>query len=393
MKPSRIALVAAAAATLVTSLVSAGTAADAASTNADHSKRVCAHAATGYVACDARVRTDANLKPSATTTYQNGYTPAQLRTAYGLSAGSAPLVAVVDAYAHPNPLADLTVYRNQFGLDSPTFTFTQVNQNGQLSPLASGNTGWGQEEMLDLEMVSAICPACPILYVGANSASFADLATAVNTAANLGAKVISNSYGGNEFSGETTLAGAYNHPGIAITVSSGDSGYGAQAPAAFNTVTAVGGTRLTLNANFTRNTETVWSGAGSGCSAYITKPSWQHDTGCARRTISDVSAVADPATGVAVYDSYGSTGGANWYVFGGTSVAAPIIGGVYALSGNTTGVPASLAYSNTGSLFDVASGSNGRCVRGRNGYPYLCTGVTGYDGPSGMGTPIGTGAF
>ena len=395
MKPSRIALAAAAAATLVASLVSAGTAADAASTTS-HSKRVCAHAATGYVACDARVRTDANLKPLATTTWGGrGFSPAQLKTAYGLSGGSAPLVAVVDAYAHPNPLADLTVYRNQFGLNgSPTFTFTQVNQSGASAPLAAGNTGWGQEEMLDLEMVSAICPACPILYVGANSASFNDLATAVNTAARLGAKVISNSYGGNEFSSETTLAGAYNHPGVAITVSSGDSGYGAQAPAAFNTVTAVGGTHLVLNSNGGRSSETVWSGAGSGCSAYIAKPSWQHDSACSRRTISDVSAVADPATGVAVYDSYGSTGGANWYVFGGTSVAAPIIGGVYALSGNTTGTPASLAYSHTGSLFDVTSGSNGRCTHGKNAAgAYLCAGVAGYDGPSGLGTPNGTGAF
>jgi subtilase family serine protease len=390
MKPSRIAVAVAAAATLVSSLVSVG-GADAAATNA-HSKRVCAHAATGYVACDAKVRTDANLKPLATTSYTSGYNPSQLRTAYGIGTGSAPLVAVVDAYAHPSAATDLAVYRNQFGLGAANLT--QRSQTGGSIGTVTGNTGWGQEEMLDLEMVSAICPACPILYVGANSASFNDLATAVNYAASQGAKVISNSYGGNEFSSETSLASAYNHPGVAITVSSGDSGYGAQAPAAFNTVTAVGGTNLKLNSNGTRLSETVWSGAGSGCSAYIAKPSWQHDAGCARRTISDVSAVADPATGVAVYDSYGSTGGANWYVFGGTSVAAPIIGGVYAVSGNTAGTPASLAYAApSGTLFDVTSGSNGRCVHGKTGYPYLCTGVVGYDGPSGVGTPKGTAGF
>jgi subtilase family serine protease len=394
MKSSRIALAAVAAVTLVTSLVSVGTAADAAS-NA-YSKRVCAHAATGYVACDARVRTDATLKPLATSTYTSGYNPSQLKTAYGLNAatGSA-IVAVVDAYANPNAAADLDVYRTRFGLGPANLT--QRNQAGGSITTVSGNTGWGQEEMLDLEMVSAICPACPILYVGANSASFNDLATAVNYAASYGARVISNSYGGNEFSSETTLAGAYDHPGVAITVSSGDSGYGAQAPAAFKTVTAVGGTHLTLNADNSRKAETVWSGAGSGCSAYITKPAWQHDVGCSRRTISDVSAVADPATGVAVYDSYGSTGGANWYVFGGTSVAAPIIGGVYALAGRTTaptGVPAERAYANPGSLFDVISGSNGRCTRGKNtAGAYLCTGVVGYDGPTGNGTPNGVGAF
>lgn len=346
----------------------------------------------GYAACDARVRTHADLTPLATTTYQGGCNPAQLRKAYGLTGTTGPLVAIVDAYASPAAAADLSAYRTRFGLGAASLT--QVNQSGGSITTVGSNVGWGQEEMLDREMVSAICSGCPILYVGANSASFNDLAAAVNTAAARGAKVISNSYGAREFSSESSFAGAYNHPGVAITASSGDSGYGAQAPAAFNTLAAVGGTSLTLNADGTRKNETVWSGAGSGCSAYITKPTWQHDSACARRTISDVAAVADPATGVAVYDSFGSTGGANWFVFGGTSVAAPIIGGVYALSGNTSGIPAALAYSNSGSLFDVTSGSNGRCTKGRNtAAKYLCTGTVGYDGPTGNGTPIGTGAF
>jgi subtilase family serine protease len=295
---------------------------------------------------------------------------------------------VVDAFAHPNALGDLTAYRNQFGLGAPSLT--QVSQTGGSIGTVSADIGWGQEEMLDLEMVSAMCPACKILYVGASSASFTDLAAAVNRAATLGAKVISNSYGGREFSTETSLAGAYAHSGVAITASSGDSGYGAQVPAAFNTLTAVGGTSLRLTATGSRQSETVWSGAGSGCSAYISKPSWQHDSACSKRTIADVSAVADPATGVSVYDSFGSSGGANWYVFGGTSVAAPLIGGIYAL-GSTSGVPAQLAYTNAGSLFDVTSGSNGRCTHGKNTTgKYLCTGVAGYDGPSGNGTPRGS---
>jgi len=386
--------VASAAITLFSGLAAASPVAALSATGAVHSKRVCAVQPAGYVACDARVVTDANLRPLATTSYLNGYAPDQLRTAYGLTNDANTTVAIIDAYANPaaTVVADLDAYRSQFGLGSATLT--QVNQSGGTT-LASPNIGWGQEEMLDLEMVSAICPSCGILYVGANSASFTDLAAAVDRAATMGAKVISNSYGGNEFSGEVGIATHYNKPGIAITVSSGDSGYGAQAPAAFNTVTAVGGTTLTLNSDDTRNNETVWSGAGSGCSAYISKPSWQHDTSCARRTVADVAAVADPATGVAVYDSYGSTGGANWMVFGGTSVAAPIIGAVYALSGNTGGIPASLAYSPpSGSLFDVTSGSNGRCVRGKNtSGAYLCTGVSGYDGLTGNGTPIGTGAF
>lgn len=392
MSRHRLVLAVGTAAALVTSFVAIGGSADAASSTG-YSKRVCAHAATGYAACDAHVRTNAHLKPLATTTYQSGYSPAQLRTAYGISGSSNVTVAVVDAYAHPSAASDLGVYRAQFGLG--TANLTQVNQTGGPITTVSGNTGWGQEEMLDLEMVSAMCPSCPILYVGANSASFSDLATAVNTAAAKGAKVISNSYGGREFSTESSIAGAYNHSGVAITASSGDSGYGAQVPAAFNTLTAVGGTSLKLTGGGARSSETVWSGAGSGCSAYIAKPSWQHDSACTRRTIADVAAVADPATGVAVYDSYGSTGGANWYVFGGTSVAAPIIGGVYALSGNTAGTPAQLAYSApAGSLYDVTSGNNGRCTKGRyTSGAYLCTGVTGYDGPTGNGTPNGTGAF
>ena len=331
--------------------------------------------------------TDANLRPLATTTFKSGFYPDQLRTAYGLTGADAnTTVAIVDAYANPNAEADLAAYRTRFNLSGANLT--QVSQTGGSISRVRHNVGWGQEEMLDLEMVSAICPSCGILYVGAKSASFNDLAAAVDRAATMAAKVISNSYGGREFSTESGIASHYSHTGIAITVSSGDSGFGVEAPAAFNTVTAVGGTTLNLDVSNNRVSETVWSGAGSGCSAYISKPSWQKDTACARRTVADVAAVADPATGVAVYDSYGSSGGANWYVFGGTSVAAPIIGAVYALSGNTVDVPAQLAYTNDGSLFDVTSGNNGSC----NGL-YLCTGVSGYDGPTGNGTPNGTRAF
>jgi subtilase family serine protease len=210
----------------------------------------------------------------------------------------------------------------------------------------------------------------------------------VDRAALMGATVISNSYGGSEYSGEVNDQSHYNHPGIAITVSSGDGGYGVEFPAASQYVTAVGGTTLTRNTSTRGFTETVWSGAGSGCSAYITKPSWQTDTGCARRTVADVSAVADPNTGVAVYDTYRLHPG-GWLVFGGTSVSAPIIASVYALAGNASAVTyGSFSYSHTTSLFDVISGSNGSC-----GGSYLCTAKTGYDGPTGNGTPNGTGAF
>jgi subtilase family serine protease len=394
MNRVRLLLAATSVIALATSVVATSGSADAAASGV-YSKRVCAHASTGYAACDAHVRTNGNLKPLATTTWGgHGFSPQQLQGAYSVPAtGATTKVAIVDAYANPNAQADLNVYRSTFGL--PATTISQVNQTGGSIGTVSGNTGWGQEEMLDLEMVSSMCPSCSILYVGAKSASFTDLAAAVNQAATQGAKVISNSYGGSEFSTETSLAGSYSHAGVTITASTGDSGYGAQAPAAFNTVVAVGGTHLVLNSNGTRSSETVWSGAGSGCSAYIGKPTWQHDPACSKRTIGDVAAVADPATGVAVYDSYGSTGGANWYVFGGTSVAAPLIGGLYGLATDNGPLVAGKLYAApAGSLYDVTSGSNGRCVKGRTTTgAYLCTGVAGYDGPTGNGTPNGTGAF
>ncbi len=350
-------------------------------------KRVCSVAAPDHAACNAHVVTGTNgATPLATTSYQSGYSPDQLQTAYGLAgATGSATVAIVDAYASPDAAADLAAYRSQFGLG--TADLTQYGQDGS-STLPAGDTGWGSEETLDLEMVSAICPSCSIIYVGADSTSFDDLGTAVDTAVSLGADVVSNSYGGSESSDENSYAHYYDHPGVAITVSSGDDGYGVESPAAFSTVTAVGGTDLVLDSDGSRRTESAWSGAGSGCSDDVAKPSWQTDSGCGNRTVADVSAVADPDTGVAVYDSYGSSGGANWFVYGGTSVAAPIIGGVYGLSGDTSGVPASIAYANSGDLFDVSGGSNGSCATA-----YLCNGSDGYDGPTGLGSPNGTGAF
>ncbi len=354
--------------------------------------KVCPSAAAGEARCHSLVRVDNSGQPLATGT-PSGYGPADLQSAYKLpsaTAGSGQTIAIVDAYDDPNAESDLGVYRSQFGL-SPCTTasgcFKKVNQSGGTS-YPKGNSGWAQEISLDLDMASAICPNCHILLVEANSNSFANLAAAVDEAAKLGANVISNSYGGSEYSNEVNDQSHYNHPGIAITVSSGDNGYGVQFPAASQYVTAVGGTSLTTSSNTRGWTETVWSGAGSGCSAYITKQSWQTDAGCSRRTVADVSADADPNTGVAVYDTYRVHPG-GWLVFGGTSVAAPIIGSVYALAANAVSVTyGSYSYSHTSSLFDVTSGSNGSC-----GGTYLCTGVTGYDGPTGNGTPNGTGGF
>jgi hypothetical protein len=218
----------------------------------------------------------------------------------------------------------------------------------------------------------------------------ANLGKAVNEAASLGATEISNSYGGSDLADSS--APYYNHPGIAITASSGDGGYGVEFPASSHYVTAVGGTSL-RHASTTRGwSETAWSGAGSGCSTRNAALSGQasYSTGCAKRAVADVSAVADPNTGVAVYDSFAYQGFSGWLVFGGTSVASPIIASVYALAGNARSIDNNYPYTHDSSstFFDVTSGSNGTCSPSQ-----LCTARAGWDGPTGLGTPNGVGGF
>jgi hypothetical protein len=353
--------------------------------------RVCGDAGPGQARCHAQVRLGPDGKPRTGGT-PSGYGPADLQSAYNLPAspaGSGMTVAIVDAYGYPNAESDLAVYRSYYGLPACTTAngcFKKVNQSGVEGSYPQNNSGWATEEALDVDMVSAICPSCKIILVEANSANQSDLDAAVDTAASLGANAISNSYGGSENSSSANDT-HYDHPGIAITASSGDNGYGVEFPASSQYVTAVGGTSLSKASNARGWTETAWSGAGSGCSSYVAKPSWQKDTGCAMRTVADVSAIADPYTGVAVYETNGKRGG--WQVYGGTSVASPIIASVYALSGGNWSSPApSYPYANASKLFDVTSGSNGSC-----GGTYLCTAEAGYDGPTGLGTPDGSGAF
>ncbi len=353
-------------------------------------KRACG--AQGHnMACAAHVVTAADgASPLATSSYTYGYRPADIQQAYRVpAAAGAPTVAIVDAYDNPNAEADLAVYRTQFGLPACTTAngcFKKVNQTGGTT-YPRGDVGWGQEIALDVDAVSATCPNCKILLVEATSNSFTDLMAAVDYAA-AHASYVSNSYGADEFSGAQNYDSHFNKPGVAFTVSSGDNGYGVQYPASSRYVTAVGGTNLKVDSSGNR-TETVWSGAGSGCSAYVTKPAWQTDTGCAKRTVADVSAVADPNTGLAIYDSYGSTGG-NWMVFGGTSLAAPIVAAVYAAAGvpSANTYPASYPYATPAALFDVTLGTNGACS-----VAYLCGGRAGFDGPSGLGAPNGPAAF
>ncbi|MEP6799327.1 MAG: carboxypeptidase regulatory-like domain-containing protein, partial [Lapillicoccus sp.] len=331
------------------------------------------------------------LRPHIT---PDGYGPGDLQDAYklpGASAGGGQVVAIVDAFDNPNAESDLAVYRQQYGLAPCTTAngcFRKVNQRGEQSGYPPADPGWAGEIALDVDMVSAACPKCQILLVEGDSNSLDDLGAAVDMAVQLGAKYVSNSYGvGAEDPSTLPLNAHYDHPGVAITVSTGDNGTGPSWPATTATVTAVGGTSLSTATSARGWSESAWAGAGSGCSTQEPKPDWQDDPDCPMRAEADVSAVADPATGVAVYNSF-SDGG--WTVYGGTSASAPIIAGTYALGGQPAPgtYPGSYPYAARNQLFDVTSGDNGSCA-----IAYICHAVPGYDGPTGLGTPNGVAAF
>jgi len=366
------------------------------------SRAVCPAPARGWARCHAVAVTDANGNVAAAA-LPDGFGPAQLHGAYALPATTpnAQAIAIVDAYNDATAKADLDTFDSTFGLPFfptcggavTTACFRKVNQFGNASPLPRKNATWALEISLDVQVAHGICQNCTILLVEARSASFANLSTAVNTAASLGATVISNSYGGSD----TGRRAAYDHPGIAITASSGDFGYGVESPASYNSVVAVGGTTLTLGPDDTYGSERVWSGAGSGCSSLNMARTFQTSTagwaatGCGtQRGVADVAADADPATGAAVYDTTPYQGRTGWFTVGGTSLAAPLIAAVYALAGNAASrsYPASIAYAHTSSLHDVTTGSNGSC-----GGTTMCKGAVRYDGPTGVGTPNGLTAF
>ncbi|MGW2683437.1 carboxypeptidase regulatory-like domain-containing protein [Streptomyces sp. NPDC001414] len=379
----------------------------------------------GSFTCFAMRRTDVPAalglrRATAGATAPDGYSPADLRAAYGLPSdgGAGATIAVVDAYDSPSAEADLAVYRAQFGLPpctSDNGCFRKADEHGT-NAYPAPDDGWAGEIALDLDMVSAIAPDAHILLVEADSATSDDLGTAENTAVSLGARYVSNSWGGySDDAGQLAYDEAYfNHPGVAVVFSSGDDGYGASYPASSPYVTAVGGTSLVRDDSARGWHESVWNATvadgsgqrhwgapGSGCSDVEPKPAFQSAVDCAGRSVADVSAVADPATGVAVYNSF-SDGG--WNVYGGTSASAPIIAGVYALAGTPVAgtYPASYPYQAPGALHDVVQGDNASCadrsVCGHGTTPectpaFSCTARAGYDGPTGLGTPDGVADF
>jgi Subtilase family len=379
--------------------------------------------------------------------WEVGITPAELRSAYGLSAIPAPsetqTVGIVDAYDDPHAEEDLAHFDKQFGLpecSKATRCFRKVNQKGEESPPPNPDPGWALEIATDVETVHSLCPACHILLVEAKSALPNDLAAAEETAVALGATEVSNSWGGEETPVDEE---AFNHPGVVITAAAGDSGYlnwtaghnYLDYPASSPHVVAVGGTRLEQKGGAWLG-ETVWndggerekkpegSASGGGCSQYFTAPAWQQSVsdwsaiGCKenKRAVVDVAADGDPYTGVDVYDSTEVSGSKGWTVLGGTSVASPIVASVFALAGGAHGVPypARTLYESAAAgsraLHPVTVGSNGKCAKefnkstGVSGCTTeeeaksceakgICRAGAGYNGPAGVGTPNGIGAF
>jgi hypothetical protein len=405
----------------------------------------CAVPSAGMTTCQIAVSTagpagsrSAAAQPAVAGPNPAGYVPAQLAKAYDLPAAgpSAPVtVAVVTPFDDPNVAADLAAYRSQFGLPACPQTLavaspaclTVINETGALitpgsATAPAANASWALQTSAQLDAISAICPSCKLLLAEVNSQAVTDLGAGVNFAADLGASVITLGVAEPETNEDPAWDTAYfQHPGVAITVAAGDGGYtgAVNYPAASQYVTAVGGTTLTQAGSGTCTAttpatrgwcETAWndtSGAtASGCSQFEPEPSWQAsglpagDTACdSLRSVPDVSADADPATGIAVYDSYGvgSTSG-NWQGttgMGGTSVAAAIVAGIYALAGPAESgtYPAAYPYASAAGLNDVTTGSDVPSGGTSCSPAYLCTAGAGYDGPTGLGTPESLSAF
>jgi len=366
---------------------------DARAPGAPATAAVCSSGGGGANHCHAHVRVtpageiQADAAPPGA---PDGFGPDELQSAYQIDPTKArpATVAIVDAYGYANLESDLATYRAQYGLPPCTRAngcLKIVNQNGATSPLPGEpppDDDWTVETALDVDMASAACPSCKILVVQASDTG-AGMYTAQNAAAALHPTVISDSWGLATQPDDdlAPLEPFFDHAGIAQFVSAGDSGYdeggrGPAYPSISAHVIAVGGTALTRSANQRGWSETAWTKGGSSCAYSIPKPAYQTASPCGFRAASDIAAVGDPATGVAVYNA--ANGG--WLVIGGTSAAAPLVAALFAASGLGDITGAQLAQK-TSALFDVTSGSNGTCGN------LLCNAAAGWDGPTGFGTP------
>ena len=364
---------------------------------------VCDAVPAGRAHCDAMLRTDMGMSTSEFSRAAQSIRtiemlpkalgPSDLSAAYGFttSGGAGQTIALIDAFDNPTIESDLAIYRSRYSLPSCTTAngcFQKIAQDGS-SNYPATNLSWAAETAVDTQIASAVCPNCKLLLVEANTDNLADLATAVDQAVAKGATIVSNSFGSSEWSGEASLESHWNHPGVVIIASAGDESDQVEFPAASQYVVSVGGTDLERDASSRGYAESVWSGSASGCSAYISKPAWQHDSGCSMRTVADLAFLSSPDLPVAIYQSSCSGAVCGWTAYSGTSIGAPAIAALYALAGNapTRHYAGDLYNAPAGAFYDITSGSDGTCGT------YLCNGAIGYDAPSGLGSPHGLGAF
>ena len=325
--------------------------------------------------------------PGASVATPSGLSPSTIDSVYGFSAatngGAGKTIAIVDAYDDPTAASDLNAFSQQWGLPQCSTSnpcFSKVNQSGGTS-YPGGNSSWDLEISLDIEWAHALAPASTILLVEANSNSFADL-TAAEQYAGAHADYVSNSWGGSEFSGETAYDSAFTAPAgrnVSYFVATGDTGGAVEYPATSPDVVAVGGTSLLFSSSGTFSAENAWSSGGGGCSAVEAAPSTQSSfsqyaqAGCnGRRSTPDVSLDADPASGVAVYDSTPYSGSSGWWTVGGTSASTPMWAAESAVLGSA--VNSATVYSAAIPFRDIISGSNGHST------------LTGYDLATGRGS-------
>jgi len=357
------------------------------------------HAIDGIKASQGHARPPFHLKPNVSSTSPTGLSPARIRHAYGFdqiaNGGDGQTIAVVDAYDHPNIESDLNVFNTTFGL-APCTTmngcFRKIYASG-VKPQT--DAGWALEIALDVEWAHAIAPKAKIVLVEARSSSYADLLYAVDVAVKNGASVVSMSFGGSEFNGQTSYDAHFNVPQVTFVASSGDGGAGVEYPASSQYVVSVGGT--TLNSDIYGNYigESAWSGSGGGLSAYATEPFGQANFPlpyAGKRGIPDVSYNANPNTGFPVYDSVAYNKQSGWFQVGGTSAGAPqwaalmaIVNAQRVASGkgrlnavfNNLYAVAKAAYAD---FHDITTGTNGTCGS-------LCNASGSYDYVTGLGSP------
>jgi hypothetical protein len=356
--------------------------------------RACPEAGPGELQCELLILNESSQLGGSPQGKVYGWGARDIEAAYNLPSstkGSGEIVAVIDFYDNPNVASDLAAYRRHYGL--PKAKFYKYNQDGQQGHYPKGNTGYGTETDLDVDMVSASCPNCTIYLIEANNNSPPAGEKAEDEAVKLGAHITSNSFECRPLDEYCDQSKSFSTPGVTYVAAAGDESYGIGTPMAYGHVVSVGGTLLSKSGSI--YSETVWPDTGGGCVTQVAKPSWQHDPGCSGRTANDVAAVA---WNVAAYDTYGSGG---WIIVGGTSVATPIIAGAFALAGNATKQDGGKTFwaltdkKRQEDLHVISSGTDDCPPRIRGSY--LCTAGTGefgtYSGPTGWGTPNGIGAF